>query len=80
MLDQENQQLWDQLREAQQQALDLEAECRTLELTLELTRCRPRLSRKVGSEPGREAFLSRRGQAGGRITELVQEGALGRAW
>lgn len=44
MLDQENQQLWDQLREAQQQALDLEAECRTLELT----RYRPRLSRPMG--------------------------------
>ena len=40
----------------------------------------PRLSRKVGSELAREAFLSRRGQAGGRIMELVQEGAPGRAW
>lgn len=42
--------------------------------------CKPRLSRKVGSEPAREAFLSRRGQAGGRIMELVQEAALGRGW
>lgn len=32
-----------------------------------------------GPELAREAFLSRWGQAGGRIMELVQEGALGRA-
>ena len=81
MLDQENQQLRDQLREAQQQALDLEAECRTLELTLELTRCRPRLSRPMevgepecpgpgaGKVDGHEGGLSAR--APERTAEMI---------
>lgn len=38
------------------------------------------LSRKVGSEQAREPFLSRWGQAGGRIMELVQEAVPGRSW
>lgn len=38
------------------------------------------MSRKVGSEQSREPFLSRRGWAGGRIMELVQEAELGRGW
>lgn len=38
------------------------------------------LSRKMGSELAREPFLSRWGQAGGRVMELVQEVELGRGW
>ncbi|CAN0259523.1 unnamed protein product [Rangifer tarandus platyrhynchus] len=37
----------------------------------------PRLSRKVGSEPAREAFLSRRGQAGAGSTLTAPSPALG---
>lgn len=42
--------------------------------------CGSGLSRKVGSEPAREPFLSRWAQAGGRIMEFVQEAAPGRGW
>lgn len=75
MLDHENQQLWDQVREAQQQALALEAESRTLELT----GCGPRLSRPMGvgepecPGPGAGKVAGHKGGLSARAPERTSE-------
>ena len=75
MLGQENQQLWDQLREAQQQALALGAERKTLEE--ELTRVRAQAEqgqRELGNLSARVLELEERlGTQEGLVQELQKE-------
>ena len=79
MLDQENQQRWDQLREAQQQALALGAECRPLGVDTGLDRCEPRLSRPAGAGepeclgPGAGKVAGREGGLSARAPERTAE-------